>query len=257
MDPIKALMKTLIVTGTDTGVGKTVVAAMLVLAFDALYWKPIQSGLADGTDTDTVATLTGISGARQLPEAYRLHEPLSPHRAAELDGVTIDTAALALPETPSGRWLIVEGAGGVLVPVTRSLLQIELFARWQAPVLVVARTALGTINHTLLTVEALRRREIPVQGIVFVGDENSDNQRTIAEFSGVEILGRVPMVLHLNAEALRSAFAQNFQRESFEFFGGADAPPLGGRPHAAQSAAANSKSGRAMRGGPGHDKLGQ
>ncbi|MDE2474854.1 MAG: ATP-dependent dethiobiotin synthetase BioD [Alphaproteobacteria bacterium] len=231
------MMKTLIVTGTDTGVGKTVVAAMLVLAFDALYWKPIQSGLADGTDTDTVATLTGISGARQLPEAYRLHEPLSPHRAAELDGVTIDTAALALPETPSGRWLIVEGAGGVLVPVTRSLLQIELFARWQAPVLVVARTALGTINHTLLTVEALRRREIPVQGIVFVGDENSDTQRTIAEFSGVEILGRVPMMDTINPDALRDVFQRQFRRGDFESFAPADAGALDGRVK------------------PGHDKL--
>lgn len=216
MDPIKALMKTLIVTGTDTGIGKTVVAAMLVLALDALYWKPIQSGLADGTDTDTVATLTGISGARLLPEAYSLHEPLSPHRAAELDGVTIDTAALTLPEIPSGRRLIVEGAGGVLVPVTRSLLQIELFARWQAPVVVVARTALGTINHTLLTAEALRRRDIPVQGIIFVGEENFDTQRTIGEFSGTKILGRVPVLKQLNAEALRSAFAQHFQKETFD-----------------------------------------
>ncbi|HEX5282067.1 MAG TPA: dethiobiotin synthase [Micropepsaceae bacterium] len=208
-------MKTLIVTGTDTGVGKTVVAAMLVLALDAFYWKPVQSGLTDGTDTDTVAALTGISGTRLLPEAYRLREPLSPHRAAELDGVTIDPARLVLPETPPRRFLVVEGAGGVLVPMTRSLLQIELFARWQAPVVVVARTALGTINHTLLTLEALQRRGISVQGIVFAGDENSDTQRTIGEFSGARILGRLPVMKHLNAENLRHAFAQNFQRESF------------------------------------------
>lgn len=208
-------MNKLIVTGTDTGVGKTVVAAMLVLALDACYWKPIQSGLTDGTDTDTVAALTGVSGARLLPEAYRLHEPLSPHRAAELDGVTIDPAALVLPKVPSGRSLIVEGAGGVLVPVTRSVLQIELFAQWQAPVVVVARTALGTINHTLLTIEALQRREIPVRGIVFAGDDNPDTQRTIGEFGGAQILGRVPVMQHINAETLRDAFAQNFTRESF------------------------------------------
>lgn len=209
-------MKTLIVTGTDTGVGKTVVAAMLVLAFDAFYWKPVQSGLTDGTDTATVAALTGISGTRLLPEAYRLREPLSPHRAAELDGVTIDPACLVLPETPPRRFLIVEGAGGVLVPVTRSLLQIELFARWQRPVVVVARTALGTINHTLLTLEALQRRGISVQGIVFAGDENPDTQRTIGEFSGARILGRLPVMKQLNAENLRGAFAQNFQREHFQ-----------------------------------------
>lgn len=210
------MSQTLIVTGTDTGVGKTVVAAMLVLALDAYYWKPIQSGLADGTDTTTVATLTGISGTRLLAEAYRLREPLSPHRAAELDGLTIDSTALALPEIPSGGRLILEGAGGVLVPVTRSLLQIELFMCWQAPVVVVARTALGTINHTLLTVEALRRRDIPVQGIVFTGDENPDTQRTIAGFTGVRILGRLPVMTRLDRAGLHEAFAANFKRESFE-----------------------------------------
>src|SRR5579872_3682652 len=104
----------LVVTGTDTGVGKTVVASMLVLALDAFYWKPVQSGLTDGTDTEAVAALTGIAGTRLLPEAYRLREPLSPHRAAELDGVEINPARLVLPETPPGRLLIVEGAGGVL-----------------------------------------------------------------------------------------------------------------------------------------------
>lgn len=209
-------VKTLIVTGTDTGVGKTIVAAMLVLALDALYWKPIQSGLTGETDSETVAALTGICGARLLPEAYRLREPRSPHRSAELDGVTIDPARLALPDIPAGHSLIVEGAGGVLVPVTRSLLQIELFARWQAPVVVVARTALGTINHTLLTIEALQRRGIPVQGIVFVGDEIADTQHTIGDFSAARILGRLPAMQRLDAAALRGAFAQNFQREDFD-----------------------------------------
>lgn len=198
--------------------GKTVVAAMLVLALDAFYWKPIQSGLTDGTDTNTVAVLTGVSGTRMLPEAYRLREPLSPHRAAELDGVATDPARLALPEIPRGQCLIVEGAGGVLVPLTRALLQIDLFARWQAPVVVVARTALGTINHTLLTIEALRRREIPVQGIVFVGDENSDTQRTIGEFSGVRVLGRLPVMTRLDATTLRRMFEKNFKREGFASF---------------------------------------
>lgn len=230
-------MNTLIVTGTDTGIGKTVVAAMLVLTLDAYYWKPIQSGLTDGTDTNTVATLTGISGARLLPEAYRLGEPLSPHRAAELDGVAIDTETLVLPKIPRESRLIVEGAGGVLVPLTRSVLQIELFARWGAPVVVVARTALGTINHTLLTVEALRRREIPVRGIVFAGEENSDTQRTIGECSGVRILGRIPAMQRLDAAALREAFEQNFRREDFTSSAPADAGALGGRVK------------------PGHDKL--
>jgi len=250
-------MKTLIVTGTDTGVGKTVVAAMLVLALDAFYWKPIQSGLTDGTDTETVAALTGVDRASLLREAYRLRQPLSPHRSAELDGVTIDPAALVLPAIPPGRWLIVEGAGGALVPVTRSLLQIELFTRWQAPAVVVARTALGTINHTLLTIEALRRREIPVQGIVFVGDENSDTQRIIGEFSAAKVLGSVPVMKKIDADALREVFGRQFRASDFDFFAPADAGALGGRPHAAQSAAPNSKDGRAKRGGGGNDKLGR
>jgi dethiobiotin synthetase len=204
-------MNCLIVTGTDTGVGKTVVSAMLVLALEAYYWKPVQSGLSGGTDTETVASLTGIERERLLPERYRLREPLSPHRAAELDGVRIDPRALDLPALPAGRRLIVEGAGGVLVPLNRTVLQIELFARWHAPIVLVARTTLGTINHTLLTIEALKRRAIPLRGIIFTGDEIADTQCTIAAFSGAKILGRVPVVERLNAEALRSVFATGFK----------------------------------------------
>jgi dethiobiotin synthetase len=206
-------MNALVVTGTDTGVGKTVVSAMLTLALDAQYWKPIQSGLTGPTDSETVAALTGVPAARILPEAYRLHEPLSPHRAAELDCTRINPDMLNPPNTEG--LLIVEGAGGVLVPLTRDTLQIDLFARWRAPAIVVARTALGTINHTLLTIQTLRRRSVPLSGIVFVGDENTDSQRTIAEFGDVTILGRVPFLAPLSASALRSAFTSGFRREDF------------------------------------------
>lgn len=205
----------LIVTGTDTGVGKTVVSAMLTLALDAWYWKPIQSGLDGETDTQTVARLTGLPPERQLPEAYRLHEPLSPHRSAELDHVQIDPGALTPPDVPDGRLLIIEGAGGVFVPVTRSLLQVELFARWNAPAIVVARTALGTINHTLLTVDALRRHHVSVSGIIFTGEANPDTQQTIADFAGARVLGRIPPLKALNAGALREVFARAFDRRDF------------------------------------------
>jgi dethiobiotin synthetase len=208
-------MKPLIVTGTDTGVGKTVVSAMLALALDGYYWKPIQSGLDDRTDLETVASITGILAERLLPESYRLRNPLSPHRAAELDGIRIEPEALELPTVPPDRWLIIEGAGGVLVPLTRTMLQVELFARWRAPVVVVARTALGTINHTLLTIEALKRRAIPLLGIAFVGDEVADTQQTIAEFSGAKVLGRVAVLQRLNAESLSGAFAAGFAVEDF------------------------------------------
>jgi dethiobiotin synthetase len=209
-------MTALIVTGTDTGIGKTVVSAMLAVMLDGYYWKPVQSGLTGETDSETVARLAGISRERIIPEAYRLRQPLSPHRAAELDGVEIKAEALELPQLPGDRVLIVEGAGGVLVPLNRTELQIELFARWRAPVIVVARTALGTINHTLLTIEALTRRSIKVLGILFVGEENADTIRTIGEFGGVKILGHLPLLNRLNADTLCSAFASQFRSEDFD-----------------------------------------
>ena len=209
-------MKPLIVTGTDTGLGKTVVASMLMLALDGIYWKPIQSGTEGGTDTQRVAALTGLGPERFVPERYVFREPVSPHRAAELDGIAIDIASLDLPEIPGNRWLIVEGAGGVLVPIDRATLQIALFARWRAPVVVVARTALGTINHTLLTLEALRRRAIDVLGIIFVGPAMPDTERTIAEFGEIKILGRLPILTVLDAAALREAFEAHFHAQDFE-----------------------------------------
>jgi dethiobiotin synthetase len=141
---------------------------------------------------------------------------VSPHRAAELDGTRIELAALALPRIPRENWLIIEGAGGVLVPLNRAVLQIDMFVRWGAPVVVVARTSLGTINHTLLTLEALRRRDIDVLGLVFVGDSVPDSERTITEFSSVKRLGRLPLLARLDANSLREAFAANFDRADFE-----------------------------------------
>ena len=204
-------MSAIIVTGTDTGIGKTVFAAALAAALGATYWKPIQSGLdGNASDSDTVRRL----GVKQvLPEAYRLTQPLSPHRAAELDGVTIDTTRLAGPDI-SGP-LVIEGAGGVLVPVTRALLFADLFRQWHAPVVLVARTALGTINHSLLSIEALRARGIPILGIAFVGDANEDNEATIAAMAGVKRLGRLPWLTVLDAEALAAAFAAHFRLEDF------------------------------------------
>jgi len=135
-------MSGFIVTGTDTGIGKTVVSAMLTLALQALYYKPIQCGLEDGGDRQAVLAMTGLSDDRALAEAYRLSAPLSPHRAAGIAGVPFDLARLSPPETE--RPIIVEGAGGVLVPVTRDVLQVDLFKAWKLPVVVCARTSLGT-----------------------------------------------------------------------------------------------------------------
>lgn len=209
-------MTAVVVSGTDTGLGKTVFAAMLTRALDADYWKPVQSGIEDGTDARTVASLAEIAPERILPERYVLSQPLSPHRSAELDGVEIDAGALALPERPTdARPLIVEGAGGLLVPLTRSTLFIDVFRRWGAPVVLCARTALGTINHTLLSVEALKARGVPLLGIAFIGKAMEDSERTIVAFSGARRLGRLPWLDEINAETLDRAFAEHFSRADF------------------------------------------
>jgi len=207
------MSKAYIVTGTDTGIGKTTVAAMLVLALDAVYWKPIQSGTEEGTDRQRVQALTQLPDDRLLPERYVLSQPLSPHRAAELDGIEIKAEALVLPAFD--RTLVIEGAGGLMVPVTRNKLQIDVFADWGLPIILCARTALGTINHTLLSIEALRGRHMRLHGLIFVGDDNPDNMRTIADFSGARILGHVPRLDRIGRAALLDVFARGFRREDF------------------------------------------
>ncbi|WP_026622862.1 dethiobiotin synthetase (plasmid) [Ensifer sp. WSM1721] len=207
------MMSRLVVTGTDTGIGKTVFAAGLAGALDSYYWKPVQSGLEDETDSETVARLSGLPRGRILPEAYRLSEPLSPHLSARLDGVAIDPEELAPPITD--RPMVIEGAGGLLVPLSDGLVFADVFARWQIPVILCARTSLGTINHTLLSLEALRNRAIPIFGIAFIGDENRETQRIIVKMAGVRSLGRLPWLPVVTAEALRQAFSDNFDLAAF------------------------------------------
>ncbi|MBB6147412.1 dethiobiotin synthetase [Silvibacterium bohemicum] len=203
----------IVVTGTDTGIGKTVFSAALTDALDACYWKPVQSGLDGETDSETVLRLGRIPSERIFPEAWRLNTPVSPHLSAEIDGVTIDPYALELPHTSLP--LVIEGAGGLLVPLTRHQTFADVFARWQIPVVLCARTALGTINHTLLSLEALRQRRIPVLGIAFLGDAYPDTQRTIAEMGDVRVLGRLPRLEGLNSDTLRQAFREHFDISSF------------------------------------------
>ncbi|MDH7975154.1 dethiobiotin synthase [Sphingomonas sp. AR_OL41] len=204
---------TFVVTGTDTDVGKTVFAAALAGALGAAYWKPVQAGLDPGSDAQRVAVLSGLPASHILPEAYRLTTPCSPHRAAALDGVTIDPARLALPQVAGP--LVVEGAGGVLVPLTDDLLFADLFARWAAPVILVARTALGTINHSLLSIEALRHRAVPIHGIAFIGDAQPDSEATITRLGRVRSLGRLPLLDPLDADTLAAAFAAHFDLADF------------------------------------------
>ncbi|WP_170407513.1 dethiobiotin synthase [Ruegeria arenilitoris] len=194
-------MTAVIVTGTDTGVGKTVFSAGLTAALGAQYWKPVQSGLEEETDSQIVARL---SGQPVLPEAYLLNLPASPHLSAEAEGVEIDLDRLTLPQTDGP--LVVEGAGGVMVPLTRQAYYLDLFARWQAPVILVARTALGTISHTTLSLMALRGAGCPVVGVAFIGDAESDVEQTIIQMSDVPHLGRLGRIEDLNRDTLRHAF---------------------------------------------------
>ena len=195
-----------VVTGTDTDIGKTVFAAGLCSFLGARYWKPVQAGVPG--DRETVAELAGIE---TLPEAYRLKLPASPHQAAAAEGITIDPDRL----TPPDGDVVIEGAGGLMVPLTRQTLFIDVFARWQIPLILCARTALGTINHTLLSVAVLRASAIPLHGVAFIGEANEESERIIAELAPVKRLGRLPPVKPLTHENLSVAFTANFRREDF------------------------------------------
>ena len=206
------MTNTIVVTGTDTDVGKTIFAAALAGILRADYWKPIQSGLDGGGDASTVARL-GVPADRILPEAYRLKTPCSPHLSAEIDGLEIDAERLSLP--PTSNPLVIEGAGGALVPLTRDLLHADLFARWSRPVIIVASTRLGTINHSLLTIEALRSRGARILGVAFVGDVAEHSEATIARIGGVRRLGRLPWLSVLDGSTLKRAFAASFDIGDF------------------------------------------
>jgi dethiobiotin synthetase len=204
----------IVVTGTDTEIGKTVFAAGLADLLQAAYWKPIQSGLEGETDSEIVARLGGLSRDRILPERYRLKTPVSPHQSAAIDGISIDVKELAVPDT-NGRPLVIEGAGGLMVPLDPSTLYIDVFARWRLPVVLCARTSLGTINHSLLSIEALRRRDIDVVGVAFIGEGYPESERAICEIGRVKRLGRLPRLSPLTQGTLREAFAAAFQPSDF------------------------------------------
>ena len=195
-----------VVTGTDTDIGKTVFAAGLCGLLGARYWKPVQAGIPG--DRETVAELAGVE---TLAEAYRLKLPASPHQSAAAEGITIDPDML----TPPDGDVVIEGAGGLMVPLTCQTLFIDVFARWQIPLILCARTALGTINHTLLSVAAIRARAIPLQGVAFIGEANEESEGIIAELGRVKRLGRLPPVGPLTRENLRTVFAANFRSEDF------------------------------------------
>ena len=190
----------LVICGTDTDVGKTIVSALFVQGLEATYWKPVQSGAEGGGDRQRVIDLLELPKERWQPEAYAFQAPVSPHWAAEREGRCIDPEQLQLPAIDGP--LVVETAGGLMVPLTRHWLQIQQLERWQLPVVLVARSELGTLNHTLLSLEALRRRNIPILGLVMNGPSHADNPRTLNELGDVPLLCELPPLEQLNAAAL-------------------------------------------------------
>ncbi len=181
------------ITGTDAGVGKTVLSALLCAALDAVYWKPIQTGTLEGSFVP----------------------PVSPDLAARWAGVEIDLGRVNMPSSLVNDWLIVEGAGGVLVPINQKQFVLDMMVKFKLPVIVAARSAMGTVNHTLLTLAALHAAELPVHGVVLIGEQNRENRETIERFGHVRVIGEIPKLPNLHRTALMQVFMNHFDRAAF------------------------------------------
>ncbi|MGH6866391.1 MAG: dethiobiotin synthase [Methyloceanibacter sp.] len=199
-------MQGFFVSGTDTNVGKTLVSAWLMTQLDAFYWKPVQAGVEPETDSATVRRLAEVTADRILPEAYVLPEPLAPHEAARRAGIVIDMEKLEAP--PHGGYLIVEGAGGLMVPLTDDAYVIDLATDLNLPVILASRSTLGTINHTLLSIEAIRRRGLPLAGVVITGPETPHNRVAIERYGKVEVIAEIPWLETVNCAALKEIQAE-------------------------------------------------
>lgn len=180
----------LFITGTDTDVGKTVAAGVITCSLKAKYWKPIQAGTRPTTDSLTIAHWLGKDIV--LPEAVVLKEPMSPNQAAARENRTLTVSDFQLPRVAGN--LVVEGAGGLWVPINREQTMMDLIAHFNLPTILVARTGLGTLNHTLLSIEALKQRNLPLLGVLFSGSEHPENQADIAHFGKCPIIGRIPPI---------------------------------------------------------------
>lgn len=194
-------MKRIVIAGIGTGVGKTFIAAILTEAWEADYWKPIQSGNLTATDTDFVKEHVSNEKSFFHPEAYRLTEPMSPHVAAKIDELEIDSRKLSVPATT--RPLLIELAGGLMVPLNDRELNIDLLIQWNAPVILVSQNYLGSINHTLLSVEILKSRKIKLMGIIFNGLRSRSTEDFILKYTGISCLAKVDQAAQVNKEIIR------------------------------------------------------
>lgn len=202
----------LFITGTDTGVGKTLLSSLLVANLNCKYWKPIQTGACEGTDRETVMKWAEISTEGTLREAYIFDPPVSPHLAARQQGITIHLEEIRRPTIPDA--VVIEGAGGVLVPINDGASMLDLMRQLGAPVIVASRTALGTINHTLLTLLAIRQAQLSLRGVVMVGKENVENRLAIERYGNVPVIGSIPWLETIDRQTLRRVFEQHFDRNT-------------------------------------------
>ena len=189
-----------IICGTDTDIGKTLISSFFVKGLNSFYWKPIQSGIESQTDSQTVEKLAQLSKEKIIKEAYVFTKPLSPHWAAEIDQKTINFEKLRLPKVQGS--LIVETAGGLMVPITRNFLQIDQIKQWNLPVILVCKSSLGTLNHTLLSIEALKGRNIEILGLVVNGEKHLDNPKTLVDFSGIPLIAEFPYIKKMDSNNL-------------------------------------------------------
>ena len=208
-----ALPTRIFVTGTSTDIGKTVVSGILVAGLRAHYWKPVQTGLNAGTDTDWIRRHTAIPESRIHRETYSLQQPLSPHAAAVLEDVEIKLDAFAIPDVPVDEFLVVEGAGGIMVPLNRQHYMLDLIKSLDIPVLLVVDSQLGTINHTLLSLLQLRRCGIAIVGVVMNGPKNQGNRESLEFYGEVPILAEIEQLTDLNPASLEICFQQCFKSQ--------------------------------------------
>ncbi|HEY5326764.1 MAG TPA: dethiobiotin synthase [Mucilaginibacter sp.] len=195
--------KPIFITGIGTGIGKTIVSAVLVEKLKADYWKPVQSGDLDCSDTDRVKSLVSNTTSFFHPEAYRLSQPFSPHKSAAIDGITIDPQKITLPVTSNT--LIIEGAGGLMVPLNDKFLMIDLIRQLDAEVILVSQNYLGSINHTLLSIYVLKQERIPIKGIIFNGVDDVCSKEFILGNSGLHLLGHIPQFDAIDKKAVIDA----------------------------------------------------
>lgn len=204
------------VTGIGTGVGKTITSAILTEALACDYWKPIQSGSAENTDRQHVQSLITNQQSKFHPESYLLREPASPHFAAAVEGIEIELEKISLPQSENR--LLIEGAGGLLVPINSELVIFDLIEYFNLPVIVVANNYLGSINHTLLTLQFLESQGASVLGLIFCGKTYNDNEQIIQHLSGMPVIGRIADTVQVNkafvfqqAMEIRQSLSEQFE----------------------------------------------